>query len=298
MDGQAPLQNGFLTRLKIVFKALRPHQWVKSAFIFLPLIFGSKLFDSQAFLKTLWMGVLFALSSSAVYLLNDLYDLTEDRKHPDKSGRPLAAGLMTPAQAVFLILILSAVSLSCAFLLNATAAWILVMYFILNLMYSKYLKRVVVIDVFCIGIFYYLRIAAGGIVSQVTLSSWIIICSVLLALFIGFNKRKYDLDFGPGNNTGSDMYTRYYIDRMISIIASSLIMSYALYVMDKETIAKFHTNALIYTVPLAYYGIFRYIYLVDMRLLGGDPVRILWKDHVLKLTVLLWLAVCALVIYF
>ena len=298
MEGQPSLQRGFMTRVRIVFKALRPHQWVKSAFVFLPLIFGSKLFDPQAFLKTAWMGVIFALASSAVYLLNDLYDLPEDKKHPDKCVRPLAAGLMTATQAAYLILILTALSLSCAFLLNAHAAWVLVIYFTLNLSYSKYLKRVVIIDVFCIGIFYYLRIVAGGIVSQVTLSSWIIICSVLLALFIGFNKRKYDLDFGPGSNTGQDAYTRYYIDRMISIIASSLIMSYALYVMDRETIVKFHTNALIYTVPLAYYGIFRYIYLVDMRLLGGDPVRILWKDHILKLTVLFWLVVCAAVIYF
>ncbi|HQO58811.1 MAG TPA: decaprenyl-phosphate phosphoribosyltransferase [Candidatus Omnitrophota bacterium] len=292
------LNPGFTPPAQIIFKALRPHQWVKSAFVFLPLIFGSKLFEPQAFLKTLGMSVVFALASSAVYLLNDIYDLEEDKKHPDKCTRPLAAGLMTGRQAVLLIMALSAVSLSCAYFLNSRAAGILLVYFFLNLVYSRYLKRIVIIDVFCIGVFYYLRIAAGGIVSEVSLSSWILICSVLLALFIGFNKRKYDLDFGPQNNGGGDTYTRYYIDRMISIIASSLIMSYALYVMDKETVAKFHTQALIYTVPLAYYGIFRYIYLVDMRLLGGDPVRILWKDHVLKLTVLLWLIVCAAVIYF
>jgi 4-hydroxybenzoate polyprenyltransferase len=298
MDSQPFFQHRAFIPTRVIFKALRPHQWVKSAFVFLPLIFGSKLFDLQAFLKTLSMSIIFAFASSAVYLLNDLYDLSEDKKHPDKCARPLAAGLMTPCQAVFLILTLSVLSLTCAYVLNLWAAGVLLIYFSLNLIYSKYLKRVVIIDVFCIGVFYYLRIAAGGIVSNVSLSSWIIICSVLLALFIGFNKRKYDLDFGPQNNSGNDAYTRYYIDRMISIIASSLIMSYALYVMDKETIAKFHTNALIYTVPLAYYGIFRYIYLVDMRLLGGDPVRILWKDHVLKLTVLLWLIVCAIVIYF
>ncbi len=283
--------------LFMIFSALRPYQWIKSAFVFLPLIFGGKLFHVPTFIKTVWMALIFALASSAVYVLNDIYDLTEDQKHPDKCRRPLAAGVMTLSRARMIIVSLSLITLVLSYTVNIHAAFIIMAYFLLNYLYSKYLKHIVIIDVFCIGAFYYLRILAGGVASDVYLSNWIIMCSVLLALFIGFNKRKYDVDFEKDNHAQTDSYTRYYIDRMISVIASSLIMSYALYVMDRETIAKFHTTALIYTVPFVYYGIFRYIYLVDMKLLGGDPVRILWKDGVLKLTVLLWLLTCTVIIY-
>lgn len=278
------------------WRALRPHQWVKGVFIVLPLIFGGQLFNPRAVIETLAMVVLFSLASSGVYLINDIFDLAEDRIHPEKKNRPLASGSISPQQAGWLAALLLILSLGGSFVLKWEAGFIIAFYLVLNYFYSRYFKKVVIVDVFCVGAFYYLRVFAGGVISRVMLSHWIVMCTVLLALFLGFNKRKYDLAYNAGGGAASP-YDHSFLDRMISIIASALVMSYALYVMDPQTMAKFGTRALIYTVPFVFYGIFRYIYLMDKRILGGDPARILLKDGPLKWAVFLWLLACAVVIY-
>ena len=283
----------FLTFLQ----ALRPNQWVKGVFIVLPLVFGGQLFNPFAVGKVAVMVLLFSLASSAVYLVNDTFDIEEDKHHPEKKKRLLASGRISTRQAYSLSGMLAGLSLGGSFLFIPQAGFIIAIYLLLNYFYSSYLKKIVIIDVFCIGFFYYLRIGAGGVASGVMLSNWIIMCTVLLALFLGFNKRKHDLVYNSTRSTALT-YDQSFLDRMISIIAASLIMSYALYVMDKETIAKFGTSALVYSVPFVYYGIFRYIYLLDSRVWGGDPVRILLNDKAMLATVVSWVLACIVIIYF
>ena len=162
----------------------------------------------------------------------------------------------------------------------------------------RYLKHAVIIDVFCIGGFFYIRILLGGIASGVVLSNWIIICTVLLALFLAFNKRKYDLEFSKEQRPVFSRYNVNFIDRMISVVCATLIGAYTFYAMDDQTVVRFGTNHLIFSIPFVYYGLFRYLYLIDMKWFGGDPSKILVKDYKLQIDIILWVIVCVGVIYF
>ena len=277
---------------------MRPYQWLKNIFIFLPLVFGKQLFNFYAFLRTASIFFLFSLAASAVYLINDILDLEEDMQHRQKSFRPLASGRITAFHAKITAFILAAISLSFSFLLNIHAGMVIAAYMLLNYIYMKFLKRAVIIDVFCIAALFYLRIVAGSITSKVMLSNWIILCTILLTLFLAFNKRRVDLGAYKEYPPVFTEYNKYFIDRMISIISSSIVISYALYSMDAKTIGRFGTDHLIYTIPFVYYGIFRYLYLVDKIGLGGDPTYILIKDRKIQLNFILWLITCVAVIYF
>ena len=284
--------------MKYLLLSMRPHQWTKNLFIFLPLIFGQQLFNFEAFLKTFFMFFLFTLAASAIYLINDIVDLENDKKHYEKCLRPLASGKITIFQAKVFAIIFGSMSIILSILLDTYAGLTIIIYIALNYLYMKVLKNAVIIDVFCIGAFFYFRILAGSITTDVVLSNWIILCTVLIALFLAFNKRRYDLKVSKNNSLIYTKYSRYFIDRMISIISSSIVIAYTLYAMDANTIARFGTNHLIYTVPFVYYGLFRYLYLVDRKGSGGDPARILLKDFKTSLNLVLWIIMCVVVIYF
>ena len=284
--------------MKYLLLSMRPHQWTKNLFIFLPLIFGQQLFNFEAFLKTFFMFFLFTLAASAIYLINDIVDLENDKQHQEKCHRPLASGKITVSQAKVAAFILSGISIPLSFLLNIYAGCVIVIYIALNYVYMKILKNAVIIDVFCIGAFFYFRILAGSIATDIMLSNWIILCTVLIALFLAFNKRRYDLKVSKSGSLIYTKYSRYFIDRMISIISSSIVIAYTLYSMDSKTIEKFETAHLIYTVPFVYYGLFRYLYLVDKKGTGGDPARILLKDYKMSLNIVLWIIMCIVIIYF
>ncbi len=283
--------------MKYLLLSMRPHQWAKGVFIFFPLIFGQKLLDPQAFLNTLAAFFYFAFAASAMYLINDISDVAEDRNHPEKQHRPLAAGKITVKQAVILAATLIIISFIWSFLQNALAFYIIVFYIILNFVYTKFLKHCVIIDIFCIGAFFYLRILLGGVAANIVLSNWLIMCTILLALFIGFNKRRYDLEYSKNPKLVFSKYNISFLDRMISIIGSCLILSYSFYVINPETIEHFGTKNLIYSIPFAYYGVFRYMYLIDSKWFGGDPAKIVLGDYKIQLTVFLWLLTCSFVIY-
>lgn len=284
--------------MKYLFMAMRPHQWTKGVFILLPLVFGQKLTDHTSLYRTGVIFFAYALISSGIYILNDILDVEEDRHHPEKKKRPLAAGKITVKQAYITAFLLIGSMLPISFVIDIRAGFVLLVYLFLNYFYMRYLKHAVIIDVFCIGAFFYLRILAGGIACGVVLSNWIIMCTVLLALFIGFNKRRYDLEFSKETRPVFTKYNSYFVDRMISVISTSLIISYTFYVMDENTIQRFGSNNLIYSVPFVYYGVFRYLYLMDTKWYGGDPARLLIRDYKLQLTLFLWLLVCTFVIYF
>jgi len=287
--------------MKYFIFSLRPKHWVKNLFIFLPLIFGRKLLLLPDIINATEVFMLFSLASGAVYLLNDIIDIKTDQLHPVKRLRPIASGKVKLKTAKIFAVILAAVSIIFAFFLNANFGWVIIFYFALNFIYSKYLKKEVIIDVFCISVFFILRILSGCIVAAVTMSHWIIIMITLLALFLGFNKRRQELKIlehkAALHRQVLAKYDTYFIDQMIAVITSSLVIAYTLYTVDARTVKEFGSAHLLYSIPFVYYGIFRYLYLIHKLHTDGDPVRILFSDNKLKINLLLWIAVCIAVIY-
>ena len=288
--------------MKYLFFSLRPKQWIKNLFIFLPLIFGKKLFDFSVDLKAITAFCLFSLASSIVYLINDIIDFEEDKLHPMKRLRPIASGKTSIKLAKFAALILGIPCILLSFIVNVYFGWIVIAYILFNLVYSKILKRVVIIDILCIGGFFLLRIIAGSIVAGVQLSHWILFMTILLALFLGLNKRRQELRILGSRSTSHrsvlSKYRLYFIDQIIAVITSSIAVVYILYTVDARTTKEFGTENLMYSIPFVYYGIFRYLYLIHRIRNDGDPTRILVSDRMLQIDIALWAIVCVAVIYF
>ena len=288
--------------IKHLLFALRPKQWIKNFFIFLPLIFGKKLFVYPANLKSVAAFILFCIASSAVYLINDIIDIKKDKSHPTKRLRPIASGKVSVKQAAFTAFILGIFSVIFSFMLNTCFGYTVAVYIIFNLIYSKVLKGVVIIDVFCLGGFFLLRIISGRIVAEVDLSHWIVIMTVLLALFLGFIKRRQEIMLFERKTLhhfrAPSKYSLYFIDQMITVSASSIVVVYMLYSFDAAIVSKFGTENLKYSIPFVYYGIFRYLYLIHKVKKDGDPTRILLSDRMMQLNIVLWIIVCIIVIYF
>jgi len=281
---------------------LRPYQWIKNGFVLLPVVFSEKLGDLHALGPVFGAFAIFCAASSAVYIANDLADANADKLHPIKKWRPLAQGGFSPTIAMIMAAGLGVSALAFALMLNGKLGVCIAAYILGNLFYSRLLKHVVILDVMSIGFFFLLRVISGAVVISVNVSEWLLICSAILALFLGFNKRRHEII-----TTGSaadqhryvlGKYSVYFIDQMIAVLTASTVIFYTLYTVDAHTVARFGTKGLLYTVPFVYYGIFRYLYLVHKRRQGGDPSRIMMKDRMLQLNVILWLAAAISVIYF
>ncbi|MBU0468565.1 MAG: decaprenyl-phosphate phosphoribosyltransferase [Candidatus Omnitrophica bacterium] len=288
--------------MKHMFIAIRPKHWIKNMFIFLPLIFGKKLFISPLNTNTVLAFFLFSIAASAVYLMNDIIDCEKDKKHPAKKLRPIASGKISTNTAIITSILLGSIAIAGASFLSINFCSIIIIYLIANIIYSKILKEAVIIDVFCIAVFFFLRVLAGGIVAETEISHWLIIMTALIALFLGLNKRRQELlitDQNPQDRrVVLDKYSTYFIDQMIAVITSSVVISYMLYTVDERTVSVFGTKNLIYSVPFVYYGIFRYLYLIHKANADGDPTKLFLSDYKMQLNVILWLIVCAIVIYF
>ena len=288
--------------MKYMFLSLRPKQWIKNLFIFLPLIFGKKMFVFPSNLRTIAAFFVFSMVASAVYLINDIIDYEKDKLHPTKCQRPFASGKIGNVQMIVAACILSVLSFVSAFMLDGFFGWIVVSYFVFNLVYTKVLKEVVIIDIFSIAGFFLLRIIAGCIISSTAISHWIIFMTILLALFLGFNKRRGELQIlgekAKLHRIVLTKYSTYFIDQMIAVITSSVVIVYMLYTIDNRTLNEFGSNHLMYSIPFVYYGIFRYLYLVHKINKDGDPTTILFSDRNMRLNLALWIVVCILVIYF
>jgi 4-hydroxybenzoate polyprenyltransferase len=285
-----------------LFKSIRPQQWLKNFFIFAPLIFSENIFNRSMFLQTLLAFAVFCLLSGALYILNDLKDLEEDRLHPIKSKRPLASGELKKRQAITAFVILSFISLLLASLVNEEFLWVCLVYFFLQIAYSFALKHVVILDVFIVASGFFLRVIAGAVAIQVQISPWLLICTTLLALFLALSKRRHEiilLDEDAMNHRPIlKEYSPYLLDQMISVVTASTVIAYCLYTISGETIEKFGTNKLILTVPFVLYGIFRYLYLIHQKAEGGTPETLILKDRPLLLDIFLWIVSAALIIYF
>lgn len=276
---------------------MRPYQWLKNALLFTPLIFDRKLDNLQALLNTSAGFILFCLLASVVYIINDLADLQADRMHPEKRNRPLASGNLSPNLARIVAGVLLLVVFPLAYLLSSSFTIVLLTYLVLNLVYSKWLKHVALVDVFVLASFYVLRVVAGvTLISVERFSPWLYVVTTLLALYIGFGKRRAELALLANDANQHrrvlDGYTIPLLDQFITIVSATTIVAYSLYTFSAPNLPENH--AMMLTIPFAIYGIFRYLYLVQMKHSGGAPEEVLYSDRPLQITIVLWgLAVMA-----
>ena len=280
---------------------MRPRQWTKNLFVFAGLIFGNLLGDSDSRLIALAAFAAFCLLSSTVYLINDIRDREADRLHPVKSRRPIASGALPVGVATTAAVILALVALGGSFLINASFGAIALGYLVLLSAYSFYLKHVVILDVLTLAGGFVLRAAGGAVAVQVTFSHWLLLLMLLGALFLALSKRRAEL-VTLANDAGAHRpslaeYSPYLLDQMIGVVTASTLLAYAFYTINPETIAKFKTDKLLWTVPFPLYGIFRYLYLVHQRAGGGNPSETLFEDRPILICVALWGAAVIAILY-
>lgn len=289
-------------KISDLLQSVRPTQWTKNLFVFAALIFAQKIFDGPLLLRACAAFVVFCLMSGSIYLVNDIMDYEEDRVHPKKSRRPIAAGRIGRGTAAAVAVVLAAVSLAGAFFINPGFFIVGAVYIGLQIAYSIKLKHVVILDVFIVASGFVLRVVAGGLVIHVQLSSWLLICTTLLALFIAMSKRRHELvlleEGAPNHRPILKEYSAYLLDQMISVVTASTVIAYCLYTVSEDTVKKFGTSHLIYTTPFVLYGIFRYLYLVHKKGLGGSPEELILKDKPLAIAVLLWIATAVGILYY
>ena len=289
-----------MTVLGAVFTSLRPRQWIKNLFVLAGLIFARKLFT-----PLLWPALaalaLFCALSGAIYLLNDVADYEKDRLHPTKRNRPVASGALPRSTALRIGAGLLIGSLSLSFLLSVSFGAVAFAYAALLVLYSVTLKHEVILDVLTVAAGFVLRAVAGTVVIGVEISGWLLICTILLALFLALGKRRHELLALEGaavdHRPTLSEYSPALLDQMIAVVTASAVTAYALYTMSPETVGKFNTRWLPVTLPFVLYGVFRYLYLLYRRQLGGDPSELFLSDRPLLLNTLLWMAAILLLIY-
>ncbi len=282
-------------------KTMRPFQWSRNGIIYAALVFDGKLFNSTLFLHTTLIVICFCLASSSVYLMNDLVDIEKDRQHPRKRLRPLPSGLLEPRLAAVTAVLLALISLSVTTWLSGWAGLVTAAYLVQNVAYSFYLKNVVIIDVMVLSLGYVLRVVAGVVVVSVTnFSPWLYVCVTLLALFLGFGKRRHEIVLLEGeaaNHRASlEHYNLALLDQLIGIVTTSTLIAYTLYSFDAKT-AFAGNGRMLLTVPFVFYFIARYLYLIQVRKLGGAPDELLFQDKTLLINTLLWMASVVILIY-
>jgi 4-hydroxybenzoate polyprenyltransferase len=287
--------------LKTILKAMRPKQWTKNAFVFAALIFDRKLFDVPSLERTLITFALFCFLASSVYLLNDILDIEADRSHPVKKNRPIASGKLPVSLAIIIAILLLAVSLVGAYLLNFATFIIFLVYFLLNLAYSKWLKHIALVDVLVIAACFVLRVAAGVSVIQVErFSPWLYVVTTLFALYLGFGKRRAELSVlvtenGTSHRRVLSGYSIDLIDQLITIVSSTTIIAYSLYTFSAPNLPENHSMML--TIPFVLYGVFRYLSLIQISKKGGEPEDLLLNDRPLQVTIVLW-GIAVIVIFY
>jgi len=290
-----------LTSLKYILISMRPKQWVKNLFVFAGLIFSRNLMDPHLLMKVTLGFALFSVMASSIYLFNDIRDIGNDRNHRDKHKRPIASGILKISTAYVVSIALAIVSLVSAFWLNPKFFFILAIYGVVNAAYSIRLKQMVIIDIMIIAFGFVLRVLAGTVLTGVSPSDWLIICTTTISLFLGFSKRRQELVLA-GDNAGDqrlvlENYSLPFLDQMIAVVTGCTVISYALYTVSSETITRFGTRNLVLTIPFVLYGIFRYLYLVYQKVSGENPTEMIMKDVPSIVNVVLWFVVVVIVIY-
>jgi 4-hydroxybenzoate polyprenyltransferase len=281
--------------------SLRPAQWAKNVFVLAAPLFGRRLFDGADLLLVACAFAAFSVVSSGVYLLNDLLDRERDREHPEKRNRPIASGQLPVGVAVVALLLLIGGGVAAGLAVNSGLGRILLLYVGIQALYSTWLKRVVIVDVFCIASGFVLRVLAGAVVLDLYLSSWLILTTIFLSLFLALCKRRAESvlleERGEDHRETLKEYLPGFLDQIIGVTTASVVLCYSLYTLDARTVAEFGTRNLVFTVPFVIFGIFRYLFLVHLRRGGASPVKTLMMDPALLVNGVAW-ALCSVVILY
>ncbi len=280
--------------------ALRPRQWVKNLFVFAGLIFSQSLFT-----PLLWPALaafaIFCALSGAIYVFNDVADVEKDRLHPTKRTRPIARGALSIPAALILGVLLLVGSLLAAFALSVPFGLVAAAYAGLLTAYSVWLKHVVILDVLTVAAGFVLRAVAGAAAIHVEISGWLVICTILVALFLALGKRRHEYRTLRGDAAAHRPilaeYSEGFLDQMVAVVTASTVTAYSLYTMSPDTVARFHTRLLPITLPFVLYGIFRYLYLLYRREMGGNPSDLLLNDRALLINTVLWMLALLVIIY-
>lgn len=277
-----------------LLRLLRPKEWIKNGFVFVGVLFANLWRQPDRLEQVIVVAAAFCLVASGVYVFNDLFDREQDRGHPRKHLRPLAAGTVSATTAILLLAILWLLGFGAAVLVNVRVLIILLTYTLINISYSIALKHVVVLDVFAIASGFMLRILAGTVGIGIPPSQWLLLCGLMIALFLGFSKRRAEL-YASGDDISHrrvlEHYQPVFLDKMIVLTATCVILTYSLYTMSEVTVQTHKTDSLIYTVPFVMYGIFRYIYSLHNQSGGSEPAREIFRDPHLLVAIIGWLGV-------
>jgi len=271
-----------------LLKLMRPKQWIKNFFVFAAIIFSGKFLNAGLLGANLLTFALFCLTSSSIYIINDIVDIEKDRAHPTKKFRPLPSGKVSiKAAAVCCAVLVSGVAVISWSCLDKRISGIYFLYFVMNVLYSFILKNIVILDVMTITLGFVLRVASGGYATGVQVSTWLFLCTILLSLFLALNKRKSEiltLKDGSGSHRKIlEEYSVSSIDKMLTTVTPSILMAYCLY-----TFSSTQSRTMMFTIPFVLYGVFRYEYLIDKENVGGKPEDVFWKDMPFLINILLW----------
>ena len=285
-----------------LIKLLRLNNWVKNLFILLPLFFSGELFNTVKFINTFYVIIGFSLVTSFVYILNDIFDLKFDRIHPIKRFRPIASGKVSIVQALIISLILLSIGLTLLWSFSKICFLLAVFYTVLNFFYSLRLKQIPIIDFIIISIGFVVRILIGADIGNLELSQWMIVMVFLLSLFIAVTKRRDDVyQYESENKINRKVVIKYtveYMDKLITIISSTLLVSYLLFVTSESVASRYPSNYLIISFLFVLIGVFRYNQITYVENKSGSPIKILYKDLFLQITLFLWVLTFFIVIYY
>jgi len=281
-------------------RLLRPRQWLKNVFVFAGLIFSRQFFYPDSIEKSIYAFVVFCLLSSCGYIINDILDYKEDRAHPVKSKRPIAAGKISRGQAAVVGALLLVLSLCSAYLLGAKFSYVCLIYLTVIVLYSTAIKNIVILDVLVVALGYVLRAIAGATVIAVEISSWLLLCTLLIALFLAISKRRTEIVLlGEGATKHRRILSQYslgLLNQMIAVVTAACIVAYCLYTLAPETVVKFGTRNLIFPVPFVIYGIFRYLYITYQKVEADIPEKVLISDLPLQVCLVLWIVTCLVIL--
>jgi 4-hydroxybenzoate polyprenyltransferase len=290
-----------MTQLRLILKSMRPRQWLKNIFVFAALVFDRQLFSYRSFLTTSLAVLLFGLVSSLSYLINDLVDIEADRKHPKKQHRPLASGILSQKNAGIGVIILAVFVFPASFVLDLVFGLIISAYFLLMVAYSMVLKRIPLLDVMVIATGFVLRVAAGVVVINIDmLSPWLFVATTFLALFIALGKRRAEMsllqDEAGNHRQVLQGYTKDFLDQLLTIVMSTTLMTYCLYTFSSPIAS--NNQSMMLTIPFVIYGLFRYLYLIRIKGIGGAPEEIVLTDRHMQITIMFWSLTVILILYF
>ena len=288
-----------------LFKLIRPQQWVKNLFVFVPLFFAGQLFRLDALADTAVVFVAFCLMSSAVYCYNDIIDADADRRHPVKCHRPIASGAVSPRAAYVLMAVLTVLSAATLLMLSGdmltNVAFVFGFYYLLNLAYCSKLKQFAIVDVCIVAFGFVLRIFAGGFAGDIVLSKWIVLMTFLLTLFLSFSKRRDDVlrmnETGEAPRKNTVRYNLTFINQAVTITAAVTLMCYIMYTVSPEVTEHFGTDQLYLTSVFVLLGLLRYIQISVVDKKSGDPTKVILHDHFSQTVVVMWILAFLIIIY-